>query len=136
MNGPMAERRAACVALACRIYQSRLDRTLFFRHSIFGDAGWDTLLAVYVFASSGRTLSAGELCNATTETSPTSALRMQRRLVDLGLLRRVEHRTDRRRILIELTEHGQDLLEKYLDHLLDQHFVAHPLTEEEIPELR
>jgi len=127
----MAERRGARVALACKIYQSRLDRTLFFRHSIFGDAGWDTLLAVYVFASSGRTLSAGELCSATTETSATSALRMQRRLVDLGLVRRVEHRTDRRRILIELTEYGQRLLEKYLDHLLDQHFVDHPIVDEQ-----
>lgn len=86
---------------------------------MFGEAGWDTLLAVYVFAAAGRTLSAGELSNATTETSLTSALRLQRRLVDVGLIRRIAHPTDRRRLLVELTDDGRSVLEEYLDHLLD-----------------
>lgn len=124
MAGPTAERGAARVALACKIYQSRIDRALFFRCSIFGDAGWDALLAIYVFAAAGRTLSAGELCHATSETSATSALRMQRRMVDLGLVRRIESDADRRRLLVELTEEGQRMLEEYLDHLLDRHFTV------------
>lgn len=124
MTGPTAERGAARVALACKIYQSRLDRALFFRVSIFGDAGWDALLAIYVFAAAGRTLSAGELCTATSETSATTALRMQRRLVDLGLVRRIGSDADRRRVLVELTLEGRQMLEDYLDHLLDHHFVG------------
>jgi DNA-binding MarR family transcriptional regulator len=86
---------------------------------VFGEAGWDTLLAIYVFAAAGRTLSAGELASATTETSLTSALRLQRRLVDVGLVRRIAHPSDRRRVLVELTAEGQIVLEDYLDHLLD-----------------
>jgi len=116
---PLAERRAARIALACRIYQARIDRAQFFRCSVFGEAGWDTLLAIYVFAAAGRTLSAGELVNVTTETSPTSALRLQRRLVDVGLLQRTPHPSDRRRLLVELTSDGVQALEEYLDHLLD-----------------
>lgn len=124
MNFPLAERRARRVALACKIYQSRIDRALFFRYSLFSDAGWDALLAIYIFAAAGRTLSAGELCGATSETSATTALRMQRRLVDLGIARRVDHGSDRRRVLIELTANGKQMLEDYLDHLLDNHLAA------------
>jgi len=116
---PTAERQSARVALACRIYQARLDRARFFRCSVFGEAGWDTLLAIYVFAAAGRTLSAGELSNATTETSLTSALRLQRRLADVGLVHRIPHPSDRRRVLVELTPHGLNVLEDYLDHLLE-----------------
>ena len=122
MTLPFAERRAARIALACKIYQSRIDRAQFFRSSLFGDAGWDALLAIYVFAASGKTLSAGELCNATSEISATTALRMQRRLVDLGLAHRVSDPADRRRVLIEMTDEGVRSLEAYLDYLLDNHF--------------
>ena len=72
-----------------------------------------------MFAAAGRTLSAGELCQASTETSLTSALRLQRRLVDVGLARRFTHPSDRRRVLVELTEGGLRNLEDYLDHLLE-----------------
>ncbi|MEA3068252.1 MAG: hypothetical protein QOK41_1659 [Sphingomonadales bacterium] len=118
---PSAERRVARISLACRIYQARLDRARFFRFATFGDSGWDALLAIYVFGAAGRTLSAGELCLATSETSATTSLRTQRRFVDLGLIRRIEHPTDRRRVLIELTEEGRKTLEHYLDHILEHH---------------
>lgn len=130
MNAPTAERRARRVALAAKIYQSRLDRWMFFNHALFGDAAWDALLAIYVFGAAGRTLSAGELCRATVETSPTSALRVQRRLCDLGLVRRAEHPADRRRILVELTEEGSRVLEDYLDHILNNHVI--PLSQSEV----
>lgn len=87
---------------------------------MFGEGGWDALLAVYVFGAAGRTLSAGELCRATTETSMTSALRLQRRLVDLGFLRRVDDPADRRRVLVELTPDGLRILEEYIDFLVAQ----------------
>jgi DNA-binding MarR family transcriptional regulator len=118
---PDAERRTARITLACNIYQARLDRVLFFRQSLFGDYGWDALLAIYVFGAAGYTLSAGELCKATCDTSLTSALRMQRRLSDLKLVRRVTDPNDARRVLIELTSEGQKKLEDYLDHILDRH---------------
>jgi DNA-binding MarR family transcriptional regulator len=117
------ERRAARVLLAAKIYRARLDRAKFFCPAAFGDSGWDALLAIYVFGAAGRRLSAGELCRATSEVSPTTSLRIQRRYVDLGLIRRVEHPSDRRRMLIELTEEGQRKLEDYLDHMLDNHVV-------------
>jgi DNA-binding MarR family transcriptional regulator len=130
---PSAERRAARVSLACRIYQARLDRARFFRFATFGDSGWDALLAIYVFSAAGRTLSAGELCLATSEMSATTSLRTQRRFVDLGLIRRIEHPTDRRCVLIELTEEGRRTLEDYLDHLLDHHVT--PANDDGEPEL-
>lgn len=132
MNPPSAERRARRIALAAKIFQSRLDRALFFRCALFSDAAWDALLAIYVFGAAGRTLSAGELCRATAETSPTSALRMQRRLCDLGMVRRAEYPNDRRRILVELTDQGLRSFEEYLDHILDNHLV--PLSDKEIAE--
>jgi DNA-binding MarR family transcriptional regulator len=120
---PTAERRQARLALACNIYQARLERALFFRGTIFSDIAWDTLLAIYVFGAAGRTLSAGELAGAVVESSMTSALRMQRRLVDLGLIKRVEDPDDKRRVLIELTEEGLTVLEDYLDHALERRIV-------------
>jgi DNA-binding MarR family transcriptional regulator len=135
MSLPTAERRAARIALACRIYQARLDRSRFFQCSIFSDSGWDALLAIYVFNAAGRTLSAGELCNATSDTSLTSSLRMQRRLVDLGHICRVRHPSDRRRVLVELTADGQRVFEDYLDHLLDNHLVPAEEDDPDNPEL-
>jgi DNA-binding MarR family transcriptional regulator len=132
VNAPTAERRARRIALAAKIFQSRLDRALFFRSALFSDAAWDALLAIYVFGAAGRTLSAGELCRATAETSPTTALRMQRRLCDLGMVRRAEHPNDRRRILVELTAEGLRSFEEYLDHILDNHMI--PLSDKEIAE--
>ena len=132
MTPPAAESRALRIALAAKIYQSRLDRALFFRCALFSDAAWDALLAIYVFGAAGRTLSAGELCRATSETSMTSALRMQRRLCDLGMVQRAEHPNDRRRILVELTAEGLRSLEEYLDHILENHVI--PLSAREIAE--
>jgi DNA-binding MarR family transcriptional regulator len=120
---PAAERRNRRLSLACCIYQARLDRALFFRATIFSDIAWDTLLAIYVFGAAGRTLSAGELARAVVESSTTSALRMQRRLVDLALVRRVIDPDDKRRVLIELTEEGASVLENYLDHALERRIV-------------
>jgi DNA-binding MarR family transcriptional regulator len=124
MSSPEAERSAARKALAARLYRARVDRSLYFQPAIFGDSGWDTLLAIYVFGAAGRTLSAGELCRAMTATSATSALRVQRRFVDLKLIRRVPHPTDQRRILIELTPEGRAMLEDYLDHVLENHLTS------------
>lgn len=125
MSEPLARQRLARTELACRIYQARLDRTRFFEWQLFSDSAWDTLLAIYVFAASGRTLSASELADAACDSSATSALRMQRRLVDIGLVRRIAHQSDRRRVLIELTNAGETRLEAYLDHLLDRKFAPH-----------
>jgi DNA-binding MarR family transcriptional regulator len=124
MNAPEAERQAARISLAARIYRARLDRVRFFKSATFGDSGWDALLAIYVFGAAGRTLSAGQLAQATCDISATSSLRMQRRFADLGLIRRVNHPTDRRRMLIELTPEGRQKLEEYLDHILDNHLTA------------
>lgn len=125
MSGPTAERRVAMVALACKIYQARLERRQFFEYPIFNDAGWDTLLAVYVFDAAGRTLSASQLCCAV-DASATSSLRMQRRLVDVGLLQRLNDPLDGRRVLIELTTEGRQRLENYLSHTLDEHLAPKP----------
>ena len=122
MIQPNAERRAARIALACRLYKARIDRYRFFPSSLLNDAGWDMMLAIYVFGAAGRTLSAGELCQACGETSATSALRLQRRLVDLGLIRRYKLASDRRRLLVELTEQGETTLNAYLDHVVDENF--------------
>lgn len=120
---PSAERRNARLLLACNIYRARLDRALFFQGMTFTDIAWDTLLAIYVFAAAGRTLSAGELAGAVVESSMTSALRMQRRLVDLGLIRRIFDTADKRRMLVELTPEGEAVLEDYLDHTLERRIV-------------
>ena len=129
MSGPQAEREIARISLAARIYRARLDRVQFFQSATFGDSGWDALLAIYVFGAAGRTLSAGELAAATSDTSLTSSLRMQRRFVDLGLIRRVKHPTDGRRVLLELTDEGRKKLEGYLDHILDNHLAAVAVTD-------
>jgi DNA-binding MarR family transcriptional regulator len=134
MTEAEAERRAARVLLAAKIYGARLDRAKFFCPATFGDAGWDSLLAIYVFGAAGKTLSAGELCRATAEASPTTSLRIQRRYVDLGLIRRVEHPSDRRRVLIDLTEQGRQKLEAYLDHMLENHVV--PANDDYLPPVK
>jgi DNA-binding MarR family transcriptional regulator len=109
----------ARVAAACKIYKARLDRARFFRLSLFGEGAWDTLLAIYVFAAAGRTLGATDLC-VLSDSSVSSGIRTQQRLVDVGLLRRARHATDRRKLVIQLTEEGARRLEAYLDYLLHQ----------------
>ena len=125
---PIEARRRRRVAVACNIYRARLDRAIFFQPALFGDAAWDTLLAVYVFRSAGRTLSAGELCEATCDVSLTSSLRMQRRLCDLRMVRRVKSPGDRRRTMVELTDEGARLLERYFDHIIDRQIAPEAFT--------
>ena len=110
------ERRSARLNLASRTFRARLDRTRFFHSSLFSDAAWDILLGLYVFRAAGKNLGASDLCRITCETSLTTSLRLQRRLVDLGLIRRTEDPCDGRRLIVELTDEGITKLEDYLDH--------------------
>ena len=116
-----SNRYAARVMLAQRLYKARVDRRLFFREALFGEAGWDSLLALYLSDASGITLTARQLRRASGEVALSSALRLQRRLADIGVARRFADPGDRRRILIELTPAGRGKIEDYLDHLIENY---------------
>lgn len=112
----MDERQSARLNLASRTFRARLDRTRFFHSSLFSVAAWDILLGLYLYRAAGKSLGASDLSRINTVASLTTSLRLQGRLVDLGLIRRTDDPCDGRRLIVELTDEGIAKLEDYLDH--------------------
>ncbi|HEX8480551.1 MAG TPA: hypothetical protein VF650_01450 [Allosphingosinicella sp.] len=91
-------------------------RRLRFRHfasSSFADPGWDILLDLMSARFAKRPVPVSSACVAA-GIPATSALRWVDQLARTGLVRRLPDPTDRRRVLLELTEDGCRRMEVYL----------------------
>jgi DNA-binding MarR family transcriptional regulator len=104
--------RGALVARARHIVLCRRKRIELFGASMFREAAWDMLLALYL-ASDGQRLTIGRLTNAAGAPT-TTVLRWINYLVDHQLVVRESHPTDARAVFIELTDKGKSLIELYL----------------------
>ena len=87
--------------------EKMLDRKLF------GEPGWDMLLALYCLPTRGEKLGITALSLASAG-SQTTALRWQSILMEDGLIERHEDQADGRRSFVQLTDRGRNLLEDYL----------------------
>lgn len=81
---------------------------------VFGEPGWDMLLALFIARSEGRVTPVKNICLAS-ETSTSTAMRRLERLLASGLICRTDDLVDARRSLIELTRQGYDLMASLLD---------------------
>ncbi len=101
------------VELACRIYESRRQRSRYLNSSLLGEPVWDMLLALYCFTTRGRRMSVSSLCYAS-GVPQTTALRWVSVMEERELIARSRDRKDGRRYYLVLADKGRDVMQAYL----------------------
>ena len=104
--------RAILVARARAQFDNRRRRIRMFGQSMFGEAAWDMLLALYIMEPAGARETVGNLMRRA-GTPITTANRWLGFLVAHGLVRRVEHPTDRRTSFVSLTDTARTKMDEY-----------------------
>lgn len=102
--------------LACRIYDARRARDRLLGDALFGEPGWDMLLALYCLPKRGKLMSVSSLCYDA-NTGTTTGLRWQKVLTEKGLIERGPCEVKPSRQIVRLTHRGRELLERYLTRL-------------------
>lgn len=99
--------------LAQKISATREVRGRTFSATIFGEPGWDMLLALYRAAGTGHRMTVTHMCDAS-EVPATTALRWIENLVQLGMVYRRDNPLDARVVFIEMTPDTYRTIEGYL----------------------
>ncbi|MEH3048045.1 PAS domain-containing protein [Sphingomonas adhaesiva] len=99
---------------ADRILARRRLREGFFGGDMFGEPAFDLLLDLFVQEIDGQNAYTTSLALAS-GAPMTTALRQISMLVDRGFVRRVPDPVDRRRVMLQLTEHGSTTMWNYLN---------------------
>jgi DNA-binding MarR family transcriptional regulator len=108
--------RRELAELALNLYDARRGRDRMFKEELFGEPGWDMLLALYGLPYRGHALGVTSLSHAA-NIKPTTGLRWQKVLFDEGLIERGPHCPDTRQHLVRLSDKGRILMERYLIRL-------------------
>ena len=109
--------------LAYGIYSARRKRDRMLQGDLFGEPAWDMLLALYCLPQRGEQLSVTTLSYAANIPQSTGH-RIQAALGAEGLIERQPEASDRRRQLVNLTERGRTMLERYLTWLIDTNCIG------------
>lgn len=109
---PHTSDRSTLVAAAKEALISRRARHAFLDVSLFGEPGWDMLMALYVTEETEARNSITRLSDYS-GAPPSTALRWIEHLGRSGLTRRVPHPTDARTAFVELTDEGRYALDEY-----------------------
>ena len=109
--------------LAKRSYRDRRRRSRFFDSSLFGEAGWDILLDLFISAKSDKKVPITSACIAAA-VPPTTALRWITVLESQGLVVRSSDPDDARRYFLHLTPHGYSQLCDYFSDQMSTSDVA------------
>jgi DNA-binding MarR family transcriptional regulator len=109
--------RRMMVQRAKTTFLNRQRRRQIFGSDLFGEPGWDMLLALYVTEDMGPRNTVGRVV-AFSGVSPTTALRWLDTLEARKFIERTPHPTDKRTALILLTEHGRASLDAYFSEPL------------------
>jgi hypothetical protein len=104
--------RSAMVARAREEFGNRRRRVAVFGPSMFGEAAWDMLLALYIVDVAGQRQTIGNLMQLA-GTPTTTAKRWLDFLMSHDLVRRDFHPTDRRTSFISLTPKAREKLDLY-----------------------
>lgn len=101
--------------VAARIYRQRRvrDRVFGAQADTFGDPAWDILLDLCASSEPRKRISVSSACIAA-RVPPATALRHLARLVEQGFVERLADNVDRRRVFVQLTKHGQALMQECL----------------------
>ena len=106
------QQREVLRADAAREQFERAFRRKLFDEHLFGEPGWDILLALFVIDDVERRVSIAEL-TAITRVPLTTSLRWLAYLEERELLSRSVAPHDQRMVLIELTDEGREAMETY-----------------------
>lgn len=98
---------------AVKIQAARESRTRFFDSYLFGEPGWDILLALYVAHARGYRLKVSDACFEA-RVPATTALRWLEYVEEAGLASRRDNALDRRSSLVELTARGVKQVDEYM----------------------
>lgn len=104
------------VELARLMIDVRKKRASVFPPSLLGEPGFDILIGLYVAEAAGENLSTKHVCSM----SPVPTTTAQRAIVELERLKLVSRREagdDRRRTMVQLTDDGCAMVDRYLDTL-------------------
>jgi len=105
--------RERLAATASAIFAERNRRSQFFPTTLFNEAGWDMLLAVYITDFAGGRQTVGKLISWIGAPHTTS-IRWIDYLENHRLVARQENPNNRRIVFVDLTDKGRDLLDRYL----------------------
>jgi DNA-binding MarR family transcriptional regulator len=111
-NSAAPRDRALLVARAQTEFLDRRRRIAVFGQSMFGEAAWDMLLALYILDTSGQRPTVGSLIEFA-GTPATTAKRWLDYLMAHDLVRREPHPTDRRTAFVSLTSKAREKLDLY-----------------------
>jgi hypothetical protein len=92
-------------------YERRRVRDTFVSEPIFREPGWDILLDLYIMAARGKRVAVSSACIAS-NVPATTALRWLAILEGQCLIARTSDERDQRRIYVQLTEAGRELVER------------------------
>jgi DNA-binding MarR family transcriptional regulator len=107
--------------VAARIYRARRERRHFFSEDLFADPAWDMLLYLYCAEVVGQQLSASSLIHSAA-VPHTTGLRWVQALARHSLVDRKRHPTDRRSVIVTLTQEGRARVERYLERAAERFF--------------
>ena len=104
--------RLDLIARARRAFLNRGRRSKLFGKEMFGEHGWDILLALYMMEANGPRQTVGSLRDLT-HASAGATNRWLDYLEDHKLVVREENPVDKRSTLVRLTPKARDLLDTY-----------------------
>ena len=113
---------SARMNVARAIYQSRKRRAEYFGAALFSEPAWDMLLALYLYGQRYGHLSVSRLAEVV-QVPLTTAIRWLDYLESARLVTRHNAPTDRRKVMIALSDHGRAALDDYLITLIEKDFV-------------
>ena len=104
--------RTIFVTRARAAFKNRRRRIAVFGQSMFGEAAWDMLLALYIMDMSEARQTVGDLMKLA-GTPATTANRWLGYLVSHGLVRKGDHPTDARTSFVSLTDKARAKMDEY-----------------------
>ena len=114
-SAPTPQQREVLRADAAREQFQRALRRKLFDENLFGEPGWDILLALFVIDDVERRLNIADL-TAITLVPLTTSLRWLGYLEERDLISRSTAPNDQRMVLVELTDKGRRAMENYFAH--------------------
>ena len=109
--------RTSLLTLAQDEFHNRRRRVSVFGQSMFGEAAWDMLLALYILDMSGQRQTVGSLLHFS-GTPMSTAKRWLDFLSAHDLVRREAHPTDRRTAFIGLSDRARQKLDLYFSETI------------------
>jgi len=104
--------------LAKELYVNRRARDRVFDAELFADPAWDILLSLYSAGHSQQRLSVSSVC-VSAAVPATTALRWIGQLCRIGLICKAKSATDARVTWLCLADQAGQLLDRYLDRILE-----------------